>query len=149
MMRLEREAKDIADRLLTAGPMQRRNATLAACELALKLASVTNSVVLSALDQYKTNGAIAKQSIAEVKEVAEHLDEGYFAATEATDTNGTLGEEALRLFGQARAVSAVLACGGQDSLESAMDAIYEALAATDQREAIRHTVLVALTFDSN
>jgi uncharacterized protein YigA (DUF484 family) len=144
MMRLETVAKELAAKLRLATPTQQRAASLVACQFALQAAPIEASIVSEALEQLRQQGELSQQRIAELSDLVAQLDEKYFDLQDKAKDNASLQAEMLRLFGQARAVSALSFAGGRDALAAAMEAIYEASATVDADSKIYEAVLLAL-----
>ena len=144
MMRLETVAKDLAAKLRTASPAQQRAASLVACQLALQAVPIEAPIVSETLEQLRQQGVLPQRRVAELNDLAAQLDGEYFDLQDKAEDDPALQSEALRLFGQARAVSALSFAGGQDALAAAMEAIYEASATMDDGSRIYDAVLLAL-----
>lgn len=144
MMRLETVAKDLAARLRTATPSQQRAASLVACQLALQAAPMDTSVVSAAVEELRDQGVLSIQRVTELNALVAQLDQAYFDLQDRSEDEPDLQPKALRLFGQARAVSALSLAGGGDALAAAMEAIYEASVTVDDASRIYDAVLLAL-----
>ena len=144
MMRLETVAKDLVTKLRTASPTQQRAASLIACQLALQAAPVEGGIVSETLEQLRRQGVLSQRRIAELNDLAVQLDRKYFDLQDNAEDDPAMQSEALRFFGQARAVSALSFAGGEDALTAAAEAIYEALATVDEGSQIWDAVLLAL-----
>ena len=143
-MRLESAAKDVAAKLLAASPTQQRAASLVACQLALRAAPIEASIVSESLAQLQQHAIFPQQRVAELQDLAGQLDKEYFNLQDMAEDDSGLQTEVLRLFGQARAVSALSFAGGRDALVAAMEAIYEASATVDDSRIIYDAVLLTL-----
>ncbi|GKT02418.1 hypothetical protein AVKW3434_23535 [Acidovorax sp. SUPP3434] len=73
------------------------------------------------------------------------LDRTYFELQEQAEINPDFQADALRLFGQARAIAAIAFAGEKDFLVAAMEAIYEASATVDDAGRVFNAALVALS----
>ena len=144
MIRLETAAQDLAAKLRAATPSQQRAAGLLACQLALQAVPMDIPVVSVALEELRDQSTLSIQRVAELNGLVAQLDQAYFDLQDRSEEELDLRPEALRLFGRARAVSALSLAGGGDALESAMEAIYEASMAVDDASRIYKTVLLAL-----
>lgn len=144
-MRLETVAKDLTAKLKAASSEQQRMAGLLACRLALQAAPMDYPVVLETLDQLQQYGVLPPQRIAELGNLAAQLDEKYFELQDNAEGDADLQAESLRLFSQARTVSALSFAGGDDALVAAMEAIYEASATDDDGSKIFKIVLSNLS----
>lgn len=135
MSRLRTIAPDLEDQLRRATAQRQRALAIAAARYALRVMSVDDGQfvhVLSALDR---NGVLSPEDKRTLNELVEKLDDEYFALSDSTESENAVTGPALLAFRKARAVSAVLFAGNDDSFDAASEAIYEATATTDdQRE---------------
>jgi hypothetical protein len=145
MMRLETVARDLSEKLRIASPAQQQAASFAACQLALQAASVEAPIVLESLEHLRQHGTLSIQRVAELNDLAEQLDSKYFDLQDQAEINPDLQADALRLFGQARAIAAVAFAGGEDALTAVMEAIYEASVTVDDGGRVFDTALAALS----
>ncbi len=145
MMRLETVARDLSERLRKASPKQQQAASFAACQFALQAASVDAPIALESVEQLRQQGTLSIQRVTELTDLAEQLDSKYFDLQEQAEINPDLQADALRLFGQARAIAAVAFAGGKDVLTAAMEAIYEASVTVDDGGRVFDAALVALS----
>jgi hypothetical protein len=63
---------------------------------------------------------------ADLAALVTQIDEEYFALQEAAQEGRANTEDYMLVFGQARAVAALTFAGGEDTLQAAAEAIYEA-----------------------
>ena len=145
MMRLNTVARDLSEKLRIASSTQQQAASFAACQLALQAASVDALIVSESLEQLRQHGTLPIKRVAELNDLAAQLDSKYFDMQDQAEINPDLQADALRLFGQARAIAAVAFAGGEDVLTAAMEAIYEASVAVDDGGRIFDAALVALS----
>jgi hypothetical protein len=113
---------------------KQRAAGLAAVEFAIAHARVRHPVVESALAKLHSAGALTPKDKALLDALAGQLDEEYFALQRAAEQGQAGSEVYMRAFGQARAVAALAFAGGENALQAAAEAIYEAAATTDDKE---------------
>lgn len=132
MSRLETLSPELTAKLRRASQVEQRAASLAAGEFAVSHANVEHPVIKEALTMLRTGGVLAPEKRAEIGALAARLDEEYFDLQEAAEEGRASADEYLRLFGQARAVTAVLSAFQDHPFEAAAEAIYEAAATTDQ-----------------
>lgn len=144
MMRLEQVAKTVADQLKISSVEQLRAASLVACKLALRISHVDNQKVLEALNVFQQEGKLSTEAQSFLKILAEQLDESYFELQEKAENDPKKVTAYLRVFAQARAVSALSYAGIDDPLTGAMEAIYEALATVEDPRIIYDAVLPVL-----
>ena len=145
MTRLDTIAEDLSEKLRIASPAQQLAASYAVCRLALQAASVDTPIVLESLEQLRQHGTLSIQRVAELNDLAAQLDSKYFDLQNQAEVNPDLQAEALRLFGQARAVAAVAFAGGSDVLAAVMEATYEASVAVDDGDRVLYAALGALS----
>jgi len=132
--RLETVSKDLSLQIEAASIDQQMKASLVACELALQAAHISIPIVEVSLMRLQQKQRLSQEQIAELSRLSEQLDEKYFAAQERSETNTALRTEALQLFKQARAVSALSFAGGEINSVAARESIYEASMVFDNRE---------------
>ena len=136
MSRLESLSPDLADKLRRASAAKQRAASLTASQYALSHAKVEHPLVKKALDKVRTAGVLTPEEKAEIDTLAAQLDEEYLALQEAAEQGRASTEDYMRVFGQARAVAALSFAGGDDAFQAATEAIYEAAATTDDKDAL-------------
>lgn len=139
MSRLEAVSVDLITRLRQACPSQRRAAALAACGHAVESAQVHDSVVLSVLSELNSGRGVSASQIEELKKLAEQADEQYFDLHDAGDSSED--NAYLMAFSRARALSSLLFAVEEESLHSSSEAIYEAVSAVDDVNAITARVV--------
>lgn len=88
-------------------------------------------VVDESLRQLLSGYKLSIEQVAKLEWLAAQLDEEYFNLHDSQNEEMQLNPQALHLFSQARAVSALACAGREDSIESATKAIYEAASAID------------------
>jgi hypothetical protein len=145
MMRLETVARELSEKLRIASPAQQKAASFAACQLAIQAASVEAPIVLESLEHLRQHGTLSIQQVAVLNDLAEQLDSKYFDLQEQDELTPALQADALRLFGQARAIAAVAFAGGEDVLTAAMEAIYEASVTFDDGSRVFDAALATLS----
>lgn len=143
-MRLESVAKDLVAKLQAANPTQQRAASLIACQFALQAAPIEATIISETLEQLRQHGVLTQQRVAELSDLAAQLDRKYFDLQDKAEDDSILQSEALRLFSQARTVSALSFAGGRDAQTAAMEAIYEASATVDDSSQLYNAVLLVL-----
>ncbi|HEY2785364.1 MAG TPA: hypothetical protein VGJ05_10345 [Fimbriiglobus sp.] len=131
MTRLESLAPDLADDLRRASPTRQRAASVAASEFAITRTGVDHPLVKKALEHVRGGGILAAKTKAELDALVARLDEEYFDLQQATEEGRISSDEYTLRFGQARAVAALSFAGGENVIEAAPEAIYEAVATVD------------------
>lgn len=139
--RLDSIAPQLAKKLHLATTQTQRATALAACDYGIRNAQVDAPVILI-LESLRQNGTLSKEQISELNSIVCLLDQEYFQASEKGDNEG-----AIRLFSQARAVSAIAAAAMDNSYEAAIESIYEASTTTD--EATELIALITQIIDRN
>lgn len=131
MTRLEISEKHLAQKMKVVSEEKRRSAVRVACELAFQICPVDLPVVDESLRQLLSGYKLSIEQVAKLEWLAAQLDEEYFNLHDSQNEEMQLNPQALHLFSQARAVSALACAGREDSIESATEAIYEAASAID------------------
>lgn len=134
MMRLETLAPKLVEELRQATQGQQRAAGLAAAEIAIRYMDVEDSLVEKLLEKLKSDPVFTDHERAELDVLIDRLDEQYFNLQERVEGNPNIENECLRMFSQARAVSALSFAGMSDSFVAAMEAIYEASMVGDESQ---------------
>lgn len=130
-MRLDTIDAQIANKLLRASSSQQRAASLLASELAIKATHIQDSLVLDALEILRKEGRLSFEIRNDLNKLVERFDEEYFDLQNKVDSDGDANADCLRVFSQARAVSALSFAGVEESYEAAAESIYEASACFD------------------
>ncbi|MCS5990681.1 hypothetical protein LNP02_12625 [Klebsiella variicola subsp. variicola] len=136
MMRLEMLDKHLAEKIKVVSEEKRRSAVRVACELAVQICPVDLHVVDESLRQLLSGYKLSIEQVSKLERLAAQLDEEYFNLHDSQNEERELNPQALHLFSQARAVSALAFAGRDDSIESATEAIYEAALAIDDGQVL-------------
>jgi hypothetical protein len=144
MTGLEDLSPDLAGKLKRASAANQRAVSLAACEFAVAHAKVEHPLVENALKTLRAGGVLLPEDKVDLDTLAVQLDEDYFALQEAAEEGSASTEEYLKVFGQSRAVAALACAADEDALRAATEAIYEAAATTDDKEALLSRILPVL-----
>ncbi|MCE9545215.1 MAG: hypothetical protein K8T25_06825 [Planctomycetia bacterium] len=144
MSRLETISATLVKRIRRASPSKQRAAALAAATLAVSATNVNHPAVTKSIAFLKAQKKVTARQKNELKSLLSDLDEEYFTLQEAAEDGTASTDDCLKLFSQARAVSAVLFAGSDDPLEAATEAIYEATATSDDPKSILSAVDAAL-----
>jgi hypothetical protein len=144
MTGLEDLSPDLASTLQRASAAKQRAAALVACEFAISRAGAEHPLVDRTLKTLRAAGVLLPEEKAELDTLAAQLDEDYFALQEAAEEERASTEGYLKVFGQARAVAALACAADEDALRAATEAIYEATATADDKEALLSRILSAL-----
>jgi hypothetical protein len=135
MNRLETLAPELVRRLKEASPAKQRAAAIAASEFAVESLQLRNSAVDDARKTLRATGALSVTEQEGLAALASTLDNEYLSLQEADEQSRQAGE-ALRKFSEARVVSAVLFASKADPFEASTEAIYEAVTALDDQQAL-------------
>ena len=140
--RLDSISASLAASFRQAGDRQRREATLAACLIAVSSVGLRGDEIDAAIGTLSCGGNDSATVRRKLETLAAHLDEEYF---QLRDEAHEVIPEALLLFRKARALSALAYALSPDSRQL-HEAVYEAISASDdQTEAMRvvETALMA------
>lgn len=144
IMRLEMIDKGLVEKLKLVSEDQRRVAVKVACELAFQACPVEVPIAAESLRQLLSGNRLTTDQVSGLNTLAAQLEEKYFALQDSLNEGQNLNLEGLQLFSQARAVSALFLAGGEDSLMTVAEAIYEASSAVDDGTHILKAVLSVL-----
>jgi hypothetical protein len=142
--RLETVDKDLVKRLQRATNDELRAAAMNACRHAIAYVGLADQTVVDGLRSLE-KAAYGDSSIrSALHSLANSLDEAAWEIEEAAKGYAEL-ESALAAFSKARVASALEFALDDDALVGAMEAIYEANAATDEEwTSLRHIVLASM-----
>src|ERR1019366_4676665 len=118
MIRLRTLAPRVADALEKSSAARQRAAAAAACQFAVLQTGVRDPIVQQALHSLLTTGGLEPTLRAGIEALVARLDNAYFDLQEAADGRLPGDDDSLRLFGQARAVAAILFASGSDPFEA-------------------------------
>jgi len=116
---------DLDTRLQHASSAQKRAASLVACQYAVGKLSLRHPLVSAALEGLQVGQVFQPDLKAKLDALSEGLDAEYLTLKEAAEQGCGDRRDYVRLFAQARAVAA-LSCAGDQDVQKAGDAIYEA-----------------------
>ncbi|WP_395684363.1 hypothetical protein [Dokdonella sp.] len=134
MTRLKTLAPGLAEKLASASAEEVRTIVLEACRSAVRESGLHDDEVSGALDLLRRHKGPAQGLAERIAALVERWDERYLALQEESDRGTASPGEYLVVFSQARAASAVAFAISDDSLESSMEALYEAAMATESPE---------------
>ena len=129
MVRLDSMAPATAERFRQASSSRRREAVLVACQHAATSVGLAAEEVSEALDVLRRAATPGVSLGRRLERLAAELDDQYFRLDEGGDA--VRKQEAVRLFSQARATSALAFALSADGAHL-HEAIYEAIAAMDE-----------------
>jgi hypothetical protein len=135
MDRLETLAPELLRRLKQASPAKQREAAVAASEFAIEKAKIRDAEVDDARRSLHKGVGLSTAQRVELETLMSNLDNEYFDLLEAAEEGRASTEDYLRKFAQARAISALLFAGKDDPFEASREAIYEAAATSDDKQA--------------
>ncbi|WP_158014489.1 hypothetical protein [Ralstonia solanacearum] len=131
-MRLEEIAPHVAEKIKTASRDQQLKVVQLACRFAMNAAPIQEPVVIHALSALGRNEVLNDEQVASLNGLMQQLDDTYFDLQDLSEDDPEKQVDALRYFGKARALSALLFSQDPDALVAAMESVYEASATTDQ-----------------
>jgi len=102
-------------------------------------------IVVESLRQLCLGNKLTAEQVSGLDILVAQLDEQYFDLQDSLNDGQNSDVKVLRLFSQARVVSALSLAGGENSLMTATEAIYEASSAVDDRVYIFKSVFSVLS----
>ncbi|WP_207282555.1 hypothetical protein [Pseudomonas sp. FW300-N2F2] len=145
IMRLEMVQKNLVEKLKISSEEQRRSAVKVACDLAFQACPVDVPIVVESLRQLCLGNKLTAEQVSGLDILVAQLDEQYFDLQDSLNDGQNSDVKVLRLFSKARVVSALSLAGGENSLMTATEAIYEASSAVDDRIYIFKSVFSVLS----
>lgn len=139
MGRLETVDLQLARELAAAEPIALRQVAAAIAGYAVAQTDLHDPRADTALRQLRGE-THRQQAESELARLVEQLDERQWELQERVVAGEASPQEHLAAFSQARAAAALGAAFGSDPVVAAQEAAYEALAAVDDRDAIRRIV---------
>jgi|GEM_PF-6674924 len=130
--RLETIEPQLVNLLKSVAPKTRRDMVVLAIREAGRNLQVDSGLLSGAVEALCGGRKVDSEAVAQLSDFRDRLDDEYFGLQEETDSTGQ-DRNYMVPFSQARFVSAVLIACEDNSLENAMDAIYEALMAVGDR----------------
>jgi len=140
LTRLDSISRNAGEAFRHATWRQRRRAVLAACEFAVRRSELNENIVAEALALLRAEKAPDITVRQRLEELAARLDDQYFDASKEPDE--ALGPDGLGFFSKARAAAALAYAFGDP--ERIHEAIYEAIATTNDQEELLKTILATL-----
>lgn len=131
-MRLESIEPRLAEKIKNSDSDRLRKVVLLACQFAMNSAPVGNPIAAQALSALEREQRFTGEQLAELNNLQRELDDRYFDLQEQSEGGTETQVEALRYFGQARTVLALLLSQNSDPLIASMEVVYEAASTTDQ-----------------
>lgn len=134
---LRQTAPDLARQIEAAGASELRMVAMVVAQAAVSRTGLSDPVFDEVMQRLKARPAMDAELQARVQTLAEKLDEEYFVLKEPLEDREDAGKtdpQVSLAFSKARAASAVAAALGDDRLEAAASAAYEAYFATDDSE---------------
>jgi hypothetical protein len=130
--RLEILSIELTEKLRQATVTEQRAVGQAAVDFAVSRVKVEDSIVSESLVTLRTGNSLSPEKKAQLESTIARLDQEYFDLQQAVEEGQAFEVEYLRVFGQARAVAALLCAFKDDPFEAATEAVYEAAAITDE-----------------
>ena len=129
MLRLGTIEPELCKAIRQCSRHTRRKVVLATVENAIESSETKEAPVRDVLAQLNAHQPVPKPSVGHLERIRDALDEAYFASQECTPGDQA---EYLKLFSQARALSAVIyAC--HDTLQDDCESLYEAFMSLEDR----------------
>ena len=141
--RLKSVSEYLVKKLSEASSDQRKKAIIVACNDAINSSAVSIPIVDRAIEKLRHGELFSPTLIAGLNNLSEILDDKYFYNQEISK-NVDSNRYYLTLFSQARAVSALALGGGEETLFSTTEAIYEASAAVNNQDTFINNILSTL-----
>lgn len=141
--RLSSIAPDLVEQLEGEPEAQLRRTAEAVVEAALRATEVGNGTVKQALDALHAGRYGAPEERRAIKQLADRLDESAWDLQDRVEAGEADQDEYLDEFRRARAVTALWFALEPDPLVAAVEAAYEAQAATDDDVVRREIAAVA------
>jgi hypothetical protein len=136
MNRLDALSPELARQLRHASAALQSAVAVAACEYAIACARVRHPIVDEALGKLREGRVLRSSTKADLNALVETLDEQYFKLQDAAEDGLASNYASQQVFGQVRAVAALVSAFNADHCEASMEAVYEAAAVTDQSESL-------------
>lgn len=139
-LRLETIAPDLVEELSQTDAAGQRRVATAAAESAVERTQLTAAELDRALASIQAGNFGDSEAREGVQRLTDRLDEEQWAVQERVDEGRATTAEHLRAFSAARTASAVYFALDADPQTAALEALYEAHAATDDLDALRRLV---------
>jgi hypothetical protein len=139
-LRLETIAPDLVEELTQADAVDQRRVATAVAAFAAERTDLTADELSQAFTAIRAETFGDSPVRAGVQQLTDRLDEEQWAVQERVDEGQATPAEHLTAFSAARAASAVYYALDADPETAALEALYEANAATDDLESLRHVV---------
>lgn len=143
--RLSQESPALVERLMAAGAAEQREAAVAFAELALRANGLLDDRTATLLGQVRRGELASVRTVA--AELGHEADEVAFDAQDALDDRWGDEQAYFRAFKRARAYNALETAADDDPTAAALDAAYEAWAATDEMDRVEATLRDVLAAD--
>lgn len=136
--RLSGVSEVLDSRLRTCSAAQRRAAVLAACESAVARSGLNHPLATEILDLLKSEGRIRNETKAAIHSLTERLDLKYLRLNASRNPNFDAVGAAFAL---ARAAMSLDFAARTDSIEDAIEAVYEAVKSHEDEETLVNRLL--------
>lgn len=147
--RLETNAPDLLEALRRAGVEGQRRVAEAVAVHSIETAGVSEEDLGEAQAALREGRYGAETLLGRLDAVVDRLDEAQWDLRDRFESGEVSEEQHLAAFGRARAVNALRFALETDPLVAAAEAVYEALAATDDRDDIRRVFEAAVRASAN
>jgi len=140
--RLSLVAPDLAESLIALERSRARAVAVACANWAAGVTGLRETLVVEVLRELQSDRLPSQGEIQELEDLTDQLDEMAWDIQEKDEQHGGLGDSTqyLQAFRRARACAAVLAATSSDPDAAALDAAYEAWAATQMPSELRQII---------
>lgn len=138
--RLDSIAPDLGRRIEQASADEQRRVAAAAAQLVEQATRVDDPAMAAALDAVRTAAWGDTPQRRAALNLVERLDEAAWDAQDRAEEQGTGQDEYTAAFRAARAASAIAFALADEPAQAALEAVYEAEAATADLEGVRRVV---------
>jgi hypothetical protein len=144
MTRLETLCPELYHAIRSLPDVRRHEATMWACECAVAASHLTNPDIGMAMNRMRSDGVPPTDMHNQLAELAERLDTEYLAMRSAAEGAGTPHGDWLARFNEGQAAAALACATESTTIDSAVEAIYEAALASDDPRAFAEQLVIRL-----
>lgn len=144
-IRLKSVSECLVNKLSDASSNQRKKAIIIACTDAVNASGVSIPIVDEAIEKLRHGELFSPDLVASLINLSNNIDFLYLDSQEKSERNKISSENYLKLFSQARTVSALALAGSDETLFSTSEAIYEASMAVSNHDIFINNILSAFS----
>lgn len=144
-IRLKSVSECLVNKLSDVSSNQRKKAIIVACADAVNASGVSIPIVDEAIEKLRRGELFSAELVMVLINLSDKLDFLYFDSQEKSEKNRISNAKYLKLFSQARAVSALALGGSDETLFSTAEAIYEASMAVNNQDIFINNILSTLS----